>query len=180
MYTRTLHLLILVALVPLAAAASDRFPGTMVADDVRLVRIGEGTFRWTVFKVYDGAFYLDAERPDAGPLDNVARRLVLQYARDLTADQFRQSGDKILRDNVSEAEWDALTGRLARLNAAYRDVRAGDRYSLTYIPGIGTTLRLNGESLVTIEGEDFARAYFGIWLGPNSVKASFRRALLGS
>jgi hypothetical protein len=40
-------------------------------------------------------------------------------------------------------------------------------------------LSLNGESLVTIPGADFAKAYFGIWLGPDALDADLRTALLG-
>ena len=61
-----------------------------------------------------------------------------------------------------------------------RDVQKGDRYALTYVPGAGTTLALNGRPLGTIEGADFAAALFTIWLGTKDpMDASFRLALLG-
>ncbi|MFM8357803.1 MAG: chalcone isomerase family protein, partial [Verrucomicrobiota bacterium] len=66
-----------------------------------------------------------------------------------------------------------------RLNRAYRDIRPGDRYTLTYLPGRGTTLRLNDTELVTIEGADFAGAYFRIWLGDDPISPALRDQLLG-
>ena len=49
---------------------------------------------------------------------------------------------------------------------------------MTYLPGRGTELALNGTPLAVIEGADFAAAYFGIWLGPNSIDDRLKRDLL--
>ena len=67
---------------------------------------------------------------------------------------------------------------LDRINALYRDVKPGDRYSLTYLPGRGTELALNGEPLGLIAGSDFASAYFSIWLGPKPLDAALKAQLL--
>ena len=37
---------------------------------------------------------------------------------------------------------------------------------------------LNGELLVSVEGDDFARAYFGIWLGEEPIAPPLREAVL--
>ena len=66
-----------------------------------------------------------------------------------------------------------------RLNAAYRDVAAGDRYQLCHAPGADTRLSLNGEELIRIPGDDFAVAYFGIWLRDGAISEDLRSALLG-
>ena len=173
--------LVLCLLLPFSLEARDSgFPETISLSSVNLEKVGEGTFRWMFFKVYDGAFYTDSSNPQAGALDDVAKCLELRYNVGLTAEQFRESGNAIVRRNVDEATWRSLQDRLAKLNAAYRDVEKGDRYALVYVPGKGTSLLLNGDPLVTVEGADFARAYFSIWLGEEAVKASFRRALLSN
>ena len=58
-------------------------------------------------------------------------------------------------------------------------VQPGDRYSLTYIPGVGTELALNGTPRGVIEGADFAAAIFSLWLGENPFDRQFKQALLG-
>jgi hypothetical protein len=50
---------------------------------------------------------------------------------------------------------------------------------LTYIPGKGTELTLNGKSKGTVEGADFAAALFSIWLGPKPISESLKKELLG-
>ena len=71
-----------------------------------------------------------------------------------------------------------LRSRIDLFNAAYRDIKPGDRYALTYQPGKGTELSFNGEPLVTIEGADFAAAYFSIWLGHKPLDDNLKKALL--
>jgi hypothetical protein len=58
-------------------------------------------------------------------------------------------------------------------------VKPGDRYALTYVPGVGTELTLNGSPLGTVAGADFASAVFAIWLGPKALDESLKTQLLG-
>lgn len=166
-------------LLPMATFGQG-FPQLIQYPSVELQKVGEGTFRWMLLKVYEGALYLDASALAEDPLADVAKCLELRYLVGISADDFRKSGNAILRKNVDETTWQSLQERLGRLNAVYRDVGRDDQYRLLYLPGEGTTLMLNEERLVTIEGADFAKAYFSIWLGENPVKGSFRNALMGS
>ena len=59
------------------------------------------------------------------------------------------------------------------------DVKPGDRYSLTYIAGIGTELALNGKPKGTIEGLELAAALFSIRLGNKPINKSFKKQILG-
>ena len=59
------------------------------------------------------------------------------------------------------------------------DVEPGDRYTLTYIPGEGTELALNGVPRGTIAGADFAAAIFTLWLGDKPIDERFKQSLLG-
>jgi hypothetical protein len=69
--------------------------------------------------------------------------------------------------------------KIESLNRLYKDVQPKDRYALTYLPGLGTQLTLNSVSLGTIEGAEFAKALFGIWIGVNPIDKTFRDRLLG-
>ncbi|MFO7725214.1 MAG: chalcone isomerase family protein [Oceanipulchritudo sp.] len=179
MNRNTLSLLFFLCLLGLAQTpALAAFEDSVEVDGKTLLKTGQGNFRWMFIKVYEGALYMDAEKPGADPLEDVAKQLVLEYRVEITAEEFRKSGSEFLRRNVDEKTLDSIQDRLERLHAAYVDVGKGDRYTLSYLPEKGTTLSLNGEPLVTVEGPDFAQAYYTIWLGENPVKDSFRDALL--
>jgi len=142
--------------------------------------IGAGLFRWRwVFKVYAVAHYLPPEVAEAGPSADVARRLEFAYLVDIGRDDFGRAADELLARTFPPEALAPLRGRLDRLHAAYVDVKPGDRYALTYLPGRGTELSHNGRPLAQIEGADFARAYFAIWLGEAPIDADLRDLMLG-
>jgi hypothetical protein len=138
-----------------------------------------GLLRYRViFKGYVAALYLgDGVRPEE-VLADVPKRLELEYFWSIAGADFGKAAEKILADNFSAAQLDAFRSRLDRLNTWYENVKPGDRYALTYLPGVGTELALNGRAKGVIEGADFAAAYFAIWLGAKPLDASLKAQLL--
>ncbi len=148
--------------------------------DAELQLTGTALLTWAVlFDVYVGAFYLPDGQPGSRWTEDVPKLLELSYFRNFKAEDFSSSSDKLLRDNLAAEEYQRLAKRLSEFYRLFRDIRPGDRYSLVYHPAIGTELRLNGESLGAVAGNDFAVAYFGIWIGPTPISESFRDKLLG-
>lgn len=131
-----------------------------------------------IIKAYVAALYLpEGVTPDR-VLSDVPKRLELHYLVPIKGPDFGKGAEPTLKLNHTPAELAKLRDRIDRINAIYRDVRPGDRYALTYIPGRGTELSLNGSPLTVIEGADFAAAYFGIWLGRESIDDKLKRDLL--
>jgi hypothetical protein len=141
---------------------------------------GAGLFRWKrILAVYAAAHYV-GDGAAGAPLDaDVPRRLEIAYFVGIDGPDFGKAADELLRESFPPEVIAALRERLDRLHAAYVDVRPGDRYTLTYLPGRGTELALNGRALATVAGADFARAYFAIWLGERPIDRGLRDALLG-
>ena len=131
-----------------------------------------------IFKGYVAALYLgEGTRPE-DVLTDVPKRLELEYFWSIAGADFGKAAEKILADNFPDAQVAPFRSRLDRLNTLYENVKPGDRYSLTYIPGVGTELALNGKPKGVIEGADFAAAYFAIWLGAKPLDASLKTQLL--
>ncbi len=129
-------------------------------------------------KAYVAALYLpEGVTPDR-VLSDVPKRLELHYLVSIKGPDFGKGAEPTLKLNQTPGELAKLRGRIDRINALYRDVKPGDRYSLTYLPGRGTELALNGTPLTVIEGADFAAAYFGIWLGRESINDGLKHDLL--
>lgn len=163
-----------------AAQAEPLVPAALTEDGARFERVGAKTFRWmSVLKVYDISLHLGVGEPATRVFADIPKRLHLVYHRGFTAAEIVKGGDTLLARNVEAATLASLRDRLDLLNRTYRDVKPGDSYTLTYKPGVGTTLRLNGTVLITIPGADFAAAYFRIWLGEKPISASLRDTLLG-
>jgi hypothetical protein len=169
-------------LTPAGAADIDGYPFS------DRLEIGEGSLQLRglgrvhylrIFEVYVGGLYLPTAVDSDRVLDDVPKRLELRYSRRVKASQLVEAGDEFLRRNYSERTLAPLRARLERINALYRHVDEGDRYSLTYLPELGTELALNGQRLGVIPGADFARVYFGIWLGEEPLSTRFKREVLG-
>jgi len=138
-----------------------------------------GLLRYLKFiKVYVAALYLPEGIKAEDVLSDVPKRLEISYLISIKGPDFDKGAAPVLEGNQSPAELAKLRPRIDRINAAYKDVKPGDRYSLTYLPGRGTELALNGTPLVVIEGSDFAAAYFGIWLGREPIDEQLKRDLL--
>ena len=166
---------------PIEAAEIEgiHFDDRYTTADTTLELRGTGLLRVMVFaKIYVAAFYLPEDYPSKLALSDVPKRLEVQYLRSVAGKDFGPATNKKVSENVDPQTFARLQPRLEYHNSLYQDVQPGDRYALTYIPGKGTELTLNGEPKGTIEGADFAAALFSIWLGPNPISESFKKELL--
>jgi hypothetical protein len=176
---KSLTLALCLAILP-TTRASQAATDQLTEDGARFELAGATTFRWmSIVKVYDARLHLGNGEPAAKVFADIPVRLQLTYHRGFTAAEIIKGGDTLLARNVKADALVSLRERLELINRAYRDVREGDSYTLTYVPGKGTTLRLNGSPLVSIPGHDFASAYFRIWLGDDPISKSMRDTLLG-
>lgn len=157
------------------------YPERLELRQTTLVLQSTAMLRWGIgFKGYAAGLYLPEGLASSRVLEDVPKRLELSYFWAIPGKDFGPAGEKILLTNVTDTVHRALRARLDRINALYVDVNPSDRYALTYFPGVGMELALNGRRLGVIEGADFARAYFSIWLGEKPISASLKTQLLGA
>jgi len=155
------------------------FPGSYTGEGVVLRLQNAALLRYKVlFRGYVVGLYLPDGADPSAVLDDVPKRMEFSYFWSIPGREFGNAGEKILARNVDESMMERLRGRLDRIDRAYRDIRPGDRYALTYVPGRGTELSYNGIPLTVIEGDDFASAYFSIWLGEKPLDDGLKKELL--
>lgn len=175
----TLSLTLLALPVRAAEVEGVEFSETYVVDGKILQLAGAGLLRYWGFKAYTGALYLEKGVPVDDILSDKAKRIELEYFRAIKGQDFGPATDKYIAKNVGVTTYERLRPQIEFHNSLYEDVQPGDRYSLTYIPGRGTELALNGEPKGIIEGSEFAAAVFSIWLGPKPMNNSFKNQMLG-
>jgi hypothetical protein len=130
------------------------------------------------FHVYAVALYLGEGVPPHQVLKDVPKRLEIAYLYKIPARLMAETANANLAGRLSTNQFAVLQPRINQLHAAYRDVVPGDRYALTYLPEKGTVLSLNGKEQCRIPGNDFAEAYFGVWLDEKAAAPSLRKKLL--
>jgi len=133
------------------------------------------------FKLYDVALYAPPQTtPEAIKSASAPFRLQFRYLREIEKSIILKSAQTMLERNLSDAQLQQIADRIDRINQGYETVKEGDRSALTFVPGSGTTLSINGNPVTTIEGDDFARLYFTIWFGEKPISESLKKAVFDS
>lgn len=178
----------LVALAPSGARADQckgvTMPPTIDVEGNRLVLNGMGAREATVFNVdvYVAGLYLPERTRDAASVLDQMRvmRMSLELVRDVERGEMNEAIREGFQRNAG-GRLEALRPRIAELERLIPDLGEGDKISFTFRPDAGGVLavHVNGRLVGRIEGEDFARAFFSIWLGNRPPNAELKRGLLG-
>ncbi len=148
-------------------------------DDINLKLSNVGLMRYkVVFRAMVAGLYIAEGTPPDRVLTDVPKRLEIEYFWALKAKDIVTASEQLLANNVDAQARRKLKAQLDQMHSLYEDIQPGDRYALTYIPGRGTYLTLNGELKGSVAGADFAAAYFSIWLGEQPMDESLKRQLL--
>lgn len=183
---RRASLLLLLLLLARSAAAAE-LAGVTMPDVVsvakwRLVLDGLGLREATIFRidVYVAGLYLPERThdPDAILREPGPKRLMMRMVRNVRRSYIAKAWSEGIRKGA-EQDYPALEERVSRLNTYVTDLKVGDTVTLTQRPGEGIILEINGATLTTIPGDDFARALWQIWLGHRPPNAGLKRGLLG-
>lgn len=143
---------------------------------------GVGIRKKLIISVYLGALYL--EKP-AKTGENViaaaqTKRILMHFLySEVTADQIVEAWNEGFANNSPDAVA-ALKDKIARFNGFFTaPLKKGDTIAVTYIPGTGTEVSLNGSVKGVIDGEDFMKAVFAIWFGPKPPSKGLKKGMLG-
>ena len=156
---------------------------TMTLENQKLVLNGAGIrTKWFV-EGYIAALYLNEKTSDAQAVidadEPMAVRLIItsgmitpKRMSDSTRDGFISSTG----GNIAP-----IANEIDELISAFKDkVEEGDIFDLVYQPEVGVTVYRNGEEKVKVEGMEFKKALFGIWISKNGIQKSLRKDMMGS
>ncbi len=178
----TLLLSALLAFAPSHAAtlAGVTLPDSATVGGSSLVLNGMGLREKYYIDIYVGGLYLPAKTTDANKAinDDVAKRIDMRFLYGLDAGKLRGTFEEGL-NKLPDDQKAALGPRFATLSGYMQSVDDGDVCVLDYVPGQGTTISFNGTTKGTIEGADFMRAIWTIYLGPNPPTKNLKKGLMG-
>jgi hypothetical protein len=149
------------------------------SDISKLPISGAAHFRYWGFRVYSAALYYSPEN-GASAVDPLAAgnlELKLSYYRSFEIEDFIKSGESLMQENP-QVNFERIRTQSEQMNSLYRAVKPGDSYSIYFRSGRGIELRLNGDLLGTVPGDEFGRAYLGVWLSSTSISEKFTRTIL--
>ena len=170
--------------MPLRAAealqiSQEKFADTHEVADHELVLMGAALKRFQVLKAVAVAFYAKKGVSEEEILTPIPKRIEVALLQKISRDELVQEAVKGLKDNLSPDDFAAIDADIQKFSSWFRDGEAGDRYAVTYIPGIGTKFELNGVEQGVIEAEDFATGYFSSYVGAKPADPRAKGKLLG-
>lgn len=164
------------------ACVGVQLPDSVVVDGTTLVLNGMGIREATALQVdvYVAGLYLPARSRDAATIlgTDAPRRITMRLVRDVSREDALDGFTTGLRRN-SPDDLDALRPAIARLRGFFRDMEEGETVTITYVPGHGTEIAINGTPRGTIDGALFGVAIFRNFIGPRPPNRGLRTGLLG-
>lgn len=139
--------------------------------------LGGGDLTWFGLRIYRATLW-SARRPF-----DVTQPFALQlsYYRSISrARLVSTSMDEIRRLNRPALPIGTLARWETMLNSAFVDVSAGDQLVGVYLPQRGMQLYDKQRLLAQLDDAELARAFFDIWLHPDTRDPDLRRQLLGA
>ena len=156
-------------------------PETIKVGDKDLRLNGMGLRKKAFFKVYVASLYVETVTKDANAIlaADAARRVEMSMLRDLGKEKIIDA----IKDGFAKsagANLPKLQERLDKFVAAIVDLKEGEKLSITYMPGKGTSIgNADGSEKISVEGKDFADALFSVWLGKEPVSEGLKNGMLG-
>jgi len=138
--------------------------------------IGNGDFRWFGLPIYSARLWgqgrpTSFEHPFA---------LELIYRREIERDTLVQTSlDEMRRTSGANIDEKKLSQWRREMQQAFVDVAPGKRITGVYLPGLGCRFYVNEQLHHEVADLEFARAFFLIWLGPQTRSPQLRLELLG-
>ena len=146
---------------------------------------GAGVRYKAVFKVYTAGLYMGKK---ADTVEEVLaapgpKRVTITMLRDIDANELGKLFTRGVEDNSPKSEMSQLIPGLLRMGQMFADqkqLKAGDTFTIDWLPGTGTVITVRGVAQPDpIREQAFFNALLRIWLGPNPADWKLKDALLG-
>lgn len=144
-------------------------------------KIGDGELRILGLAIYSAQFWSPSQ-PLVEPLDlNAPFALELTYQRSISRESLIAASLKEIRRLSPRAlPQESLDSWEREMRLAFVDVQAGDQITAVYLPGKGAHFYSGAQLRHVVRDEQFARAFFAIWLDRRTRNPTLRTRLLGA
>ncbi|MCF4102780.1 chalcone isomerase family protein [Gillisia sp. M10.2A] len=181
-------LFFIVALVGLATSSAQTkmagvtLPNTVNFEGQSLSINGAGVREKFWMDMYAGALYLDGKSADAKGIINADKPMAikLHIVSGLITSQ------KMI-DAVNEGFENSTNGKTSGIskeittfkNYFSEEISKNDVFDIVYIPSKGVLVYKNGKQKGTLQGMEFKKALFGIWLSDKPADKDLKKGMLG-
>ncbi len=186
MFKKVLVFLVIGLFIATAGYAKEvggvNLPEKMSAGGTNLILNGAGIRTAFFIKTYVAGLYLPRKSSDAQASLNADEpmALKLQVISGLVDSKKLKNAMEEGFEKSTNGNTAPLKPRIDKLLALFSEpIKVNDVVDFVYVPGAGIQITKNGAPKSTVEGLDFKKAFFGIWLGEKPAQDSLKKAMLG-
>lgn len=165
-----------------ATLAGVKLDDTVTVNGQPLVLNGLGLRKKFFIKVYVGGLYLPAKQSSAATVlaADGARRMEMHFLFGVSKNQMVDAWEDGLKDNTPNASAE-VKNAFKTLESWMDAIPSGNALILTYVPGTGTTVEVNGKATGTLPGKATSDAILATWIGSNPGPGEdFKKSVLGA
>lgn len=156
-------------------------PNSITMGGTELVLNGAGIREKVVFDLYAGGLYLSSKKSDAATIINADETMVIKLdivSRLVSSSKMVDAVDEGF-DASMDGDTSALDSKIEKFKGFFsEEIVKTNVFDIAFIKGRGTIVYKNGKEIGAIEGLDFKKALFGIWLGENPADEDLKEAML--
>jgi len=145
-----------------------------------LVLNGGGLREKYFIDLYVGALFLQQKSKDASKILNADAPMAIQLklvSNSVTREKFVESvKEGFINASHGKATKEQISNFISSFAGAFKK---GDKINFEYLPNKGVTVEKNGSQLCVIEGLEFKKALFSIWLGNVPADSNLKEGMLG-
>jgi Chalcone isomerase-like len=154
----------------------------ITADGQNLVLNGAGVREKFFMDMYVGALYLTKKSTDANTIiaANEGMAIKLNIVSSLITSEKMTTAINEGFINATGNKTAALKTKIDKFKGFFKEkINKGDIFVISYSPTGGVTVTKNGVKKGTIDGLDFKKALFGIWLCNKPADEDLKKGMLG-
>jgi hypothetical protein len=157
-------------------------PDSLMAGKNELILNGAG-FRVKFFmKMYVGGLYLKQKDNNPELIINSDESMALRLhivSGFITTKKMTEAIDEGFKHSTGE-NTTPFESEIAKFKSFFaEEIKKGDIFDIIYVPAVGISVYKNESLKGTIQGFDFKKAVFGIWLGEKPADSNLKKKLLG-
>lgn len=147
-----------------------------------LILNGAGTREKFFMDMYVGSLYVGKKGSDGNALSaaNEAMAIKLNIVSSLISSEKLISAINDGFENSTGKKTAPFKAKIDKFKSFFKDkINKKDVFIIIYVPGEGVSVYKNGTKKGTIDGLDFKKALFGIWLGAKPADSDLKNGMLG-
>jgi hypothetical protein len=145
---------------------------------IRMRLQGTGLKTMLFFRAFVAGYYTNMAKA-TDPLGEIPKRIEVEYFVNIPGKKLNNYTIEQIKANISDDQFNQLKDKIKLMSEYFVDLKSGDRFSLTYIPGVGTKFAHNDQLTGIIEGSEFGKAIFSVWIGDKPFDSHLKQQVLG-